>query len=361
MGRDFDAELRREEAVRQTEGIPAEERRAIWARLEATIDGAGERAGRRSWLAVRASRAATAVGAGRARVAAAAVAVVVLVAVGITVAPVVGRRPPAQLGELDVLQRSGDLAARVEGGLVQIERGSATLADRAHGLTIETVGPVALRRAPDGVRIVRGRIEVTVAHRPQDAPPATVFVSHGAIEVMGTAFTIVQDASAGHVALRAGSIRFRGTDGAVVVLRPGEELSWPPPAPEPTASRSPAAAGPPPAPSPPPIRPAPAATATPTDQLLERIEELRSRNRYEEAARTLRRAIPAQPAPMRERLSFELGSLLTYQMRDAHRACAHWASHQRRFQGGRYRDEVMRARRALACPGSAAREATVRP
>jgi transmembrane sensor len=178
---------------------------------------------------------------------------------------------------------------------------------------------------------------------------------------MGTAFTIVQGASEGHVALRAGSIRFRDTDGAVVGLRPGEELSWPLPAPVPAANRSPAAVGPPPAATAtPPSRPGPA-TATSTDQLLERIEELRSRNQYEAAARTLRRAIPAQPAPMRERLSFELGSLLTYQMHDVHRACAHWASHQRRFQGGRYRDEVMRARRALACPGSAAQEATVRP
>jgi transmembrane sensor len=52
---------------------------------------------------------------------------------------------------------------------------------------------------------------------------------------------------------------------------------------------------------------------------------------------------------MRERLSFELGSLLTHQLHDARRACAHWAWHERSFRGGIYRDEVARSRDALKC------------
>lgn len=197
---------------------------------------------------------------------------------------------------------------------------------------------------------------------PPRAAPAAVLVSHGAIEIMGTAFTVVQEPAGGRVALREGSIRFQAADGRVVSLRPGEVLAWPLPPPAPLASPTPAAPAPPPAlvPRSPAARPpaafaAPAAAATlppPAADLalLDRIDELRSRRQFESAARALRRAIPVQPEPMRERLSFELGSLLTHQIGDARRACAHWARHDLRYPDGRYRNEVARARRGLGCP-----------
>ena len=88
------------------------------------------------------------------------------------------------------------------------------------------------------------------------------------------------------------------------------------------------------------------------DELLERVEELRSRHQFEAAARELRATIPAtQPGPLRERLSFELGSLLTHQIGDVRRACAQWSWHEHHFPGGLYREEVSRARHALACSG----------
>ena len=60
-------------------------------------------------------------------------------------------------------------------------------------------------------------------------------------------------------------------------------------------------------------------------------------------------AIPTQPSSARERLSFELGSILTYQLRARARACEHWARHVARFEGGRYEDEVQQAEATLGC------------
>ena len=354
--RDFEDELRREEAARQAEGLPAGVRRALWGRIEQTI-GAG--AGRRPWW-----------GDWWGVVLVPAVAVAGL---GAAVMIVAGLRAPARLGELEVIRRSRDLEVRVESGLIQVERGAVTLADPASGVTIEAGDHAALRRDSGGVRVVRGRLDFVVAHRRTGAPPAIVYVSHGAIEVMGTAFTVVQGIAGGEVRLREGSIRFRGGGGAVVQLRPGESLSWPLPAPAESASAAGIVPARPPttpervAPAPPatrgesspsrtPSRPAsrPASAAAPpsAEELLDHIEELRSRHQYAAAARALRDAIPTQPSPTRERLSFELGSLLTHQLRDPARACAHWRWHQGQFDGGRYRDEVTRAERALGCAGT---------
>jgi transmembrane sensor len=341
-GRDFNAELRAEQVSRQAEGIPAGIRRSVWARLQPAMRG--------RTAADDSGRAPRGAAARRWRLGAIA-GTAALAAVGVLVA-VTALRPAARLGDLEIARRSDDLVARVDGGLVAIERGAAALVDRPSGLTIETAGAVSLRRESRGVRLVRGRIDVTAAHRPAGAEPSAILVSDGAIEVMGTAFTVVQDAAGGRVALREGSIRFRATDGAVVGLRPGEALAWPLPSAPPAAPVQPAAPQPPAPPSTEATpRGAPARAAAPaTDEaLVDHIEELRSRRQFEEAARALRRALPAQPKPMRERLSFELGSLLTHQIRDVRRACAQWAWHHRHFPDGRYRDEVARARRSLGC------------
>jgi transmembrane sensor len=327
--RDFDAELRAEEAARHAAGIPPAVLRSVWARLEAGHHGDRRR------------RPAGAI---------AGVVALTAVAVGI-VATLVALRPAARLGDLVVARRSDDLSAGVDAGVVAIERGAAILIDPPSGLTIATAGQVSLRREARGVRLLRGHIDVTAAHRPPGAAPSAILVSHGAIEVMGTAFTVVQEPAGGRVTLREGSIRFQAADGREVSLLPGEALAWPLP---------------PPAPSPPPPQPsrmprstlapaARAAAATPPPPaadltLLDRIDELRSRRQFEPAARALRRAIPLQPEPMRERLSFELGSLLTHQIGDVRRACAQWARHDRHYPEGRYRDEVARSRRALRCP-----------
>ena len=363
MAPDFDAELRREEARRLAEGMPDRVQRSIWLRVGGSIE-------RRQHEPQR-TRIPRLIGAF------AAAAVVVALAV-------FALRAPSQLGEFQLARGSDDLEAHVRGGVVEIERGASTLVDPTTGVTLETVGPVALRREPSGVRVMRGRTNITVERRAPGAAPVTILVSHGAIEVMGTAFTVVQGPSGGSVLLREGRIQFR-SQGLALTLRPGEELTWPlrasPSSPPPQSSVVPPTASPPsavqptpagatsprvavepsaetprttaPSVSPPnsPSAPKAASSASSTEELLDRVEALRGRRQFEAAARELSRGIPAQPSAMRERLSFELGSLYTHQIHDKDRACSHWAAHERNFHGGRYREEVARSQRALGCGG----------
>jgi transmembrane sensor len=338
MSRDFELELREDEALRQKEGIPPDVRRSIRARVEHTVSGRTPRPpGYPSWFRTAGfAAAATALAAG--------LALVLL-------------RAPAHLGQFELARQSTDFAARVESGLVEIDRGAATLVDSTSGVTVETASPGALRRETGGVRVVRGRMNISVARRAPGSAPVSVYVSHGAIEVMGTAFTITQGASGGSVVLHEGSIRFRSADHAAVTLRPGEALAWPlpaaaetavPPAPAAEAAPAPSAASASSS-STTPSAPKPSASARSSEELLDYVEELRSRRQFEAAARELSRGLGSQPASTRERLSFELGSLLTHQIRDARRACAHWARHERQFHGGTYRDQVKSAQRALDC------------
>ena len=355
MALDFTAELRREEALREAEGIPDRVRRSIRSRIEKSIE--------RRQGGPRRARAPLLVGAAATLVIVAALAVLEL-------------RAPSHLGEFQVARESDDLRAQVRGGLVEIERGAVTLVDPPTGVTLETSGPVALRREPSGVRVVRGRTIITVQKRAKGASPVTILVSHGAIQVLGTTFTVVQEPSGGSVLLHEGRIQFRSAGNVVLNLRPGEQLTWPLASPSAPASPSPAtqqsagvalsprertapqpsaraaiAAAPSTLPTGAPSAPQVAPSSSSTEELLDRVEALRGRHQFEAAARELARGIPSQPKAMRERLSFELGSLLTHQIHDRRRACAHWAAHERNFLGGRYREEVARSRRALACEG----------
>jgi transmembrane sensor len=106
----------------------------------------------------------------------------------------------------------------------------------------------------------------------------------------------------------------------------------------------------PPEPAAPPPPEKPAATAESPETLLDRIAVLRSRGRYQEAAAALGTALRGNLAPAtRERLSYELGSILTHQLGDPRRACDHWRDHARRFGAGRYDREVRQAMARLGC------------
>ena len=87
----------------------------------------------------------------------------------------------------------------------------------------------------------------------------------------------------------------------------------------------------------------------PVEEVLREVELLRSRGAYEAAVRHLEAALRHRPRATQELLSFELGSLLTHQLGDARRACAHWEAHQRRYSDGRYAEPVTRARELLGC------------
>jgi len=338
--RDLRAGLRREDLVRREQGMPPAVRARLWSRLR------DARAPKPAWHRRPVSWGLAA--------SAAALALVVFL---------MRTPPPRALGGLEVARASADLMAREDAAGVVIEGGEAALLDSTRGITLRNQGPLVVRREPTGVRLVRGRAEFSVAHRQRGAPPAVVLVSGGAIEVMGTRFTVDEQGRGGTVTLHEGAIAFRRPGGEVVPVEVGQTLAWP--VPEPVAEPAqpvlrepaPAVSGP----SQPLVTPSPkvasprvpatSARAPSAEEVLRELEVLRGRHEFEQAARYLEEAMRRQPVATRERLSFELGSLLTYQLKDARRACAHWALHERQFRRGRYAAEVQRARGTLSCEG----------
>jgi transmembrane sensor len=56
-------------------------------------------------------------------------------------------------------------------------------------------------------------------------------------------------------------------------------------------------------------------------------------------------------ATTREQLSYELGAILTHQLKDVAAACAHWKIHRRQHPASRYAAEVESAQARLGCQG----------
>ncbi len=257
--------------------------------------------------------------------------------------------------------------AAEEGGAVRIASTGCGLRDDALGSLATALGPAMVRRTGDGLEVLSGTVELEVDHDHPRAGPYRVRVSQGWIEVLGTHFTVVQGAVGGAVSLQRGSIRFRADDGRVVMLAPGESLGWPLPAPALAPAPASLSVTPRLPPSPPVVAPKPrtwqgppsSTAASPparsepvasTESLLAELAELRARGRYEEAVRLLDAALREERVPAsRERLSFELGSILTRQIRDPRRACAHWRQHVAAFPLGRYEREVGAVREQLGC------------
>ncbi|QSQ15696.1 FecR domain-containing protein [Myxococcus landrumensis] len=333
--RDFRAELRREDSQRREQGMPAGVKTRLGARLREARESKPAAWHRR--LVFRGLAGA---------------AVALALGVFFLRAP-----SPRTLGGLEVARASADLSVREEAAGVEIQGGEAALRDVARGITLENQGPLVVRGEPSGVRLVRGRAEFSVNRRQPGAPAAVVLVSGGAIEVMGTRFTVEERGTGGAVTLHEGAIAFRRLDGEVVQVRVGQTLVWPVEAPSEPAVPAPA----PPEPERPqslatPERKAGSSRAPPTpvrapsvEDVLQELEVLRGRREFEQAARYLEESMRKQPVATRERLSFELGSLLTYQLKDSRRACAHWDLHEKQFRRGLYGESVQRARGTLSC------------
>lgn len=283
----------------------------------------------------------------------------VAVVVGaLTVVGVQRLRAPAQLDGLRVAQSSRDFASAFRNDEIDIKAGAVTLSDDAAGVQLRVERPVTLKREPRGVRVVRGEVEFQVAKRPASRP-ARMLVSHGEIEVHGTRFDVKQRAAGGEVTLHEGAISFHCPDGREIQVRVGETLTWPvpPAAPAPAAS-----AEVPPAPV---IEDEPLAPLfTPPDAsadwrthdrlrraatLLERIPRLIAEGRDGQAIKELEVAMKQDlPAAAREKLSFQLGQLLT-QAWATERACRHWKDHVWRYPAGKYEESVQAARDDLGC------------
>ena len=252
----------------------------------------------------------------------------------------------------------------------QVSCGSPRCQLRAAGMGVRlelTRGAVAAHGEQE-LRLLRGKTTFSVQPVKEGGAPVRVRVSHGVIEVLGTRFTIWQDRGRGRVLLQEGAIQFRAQGGRVIKLSPGQELRWPlVPGPASTStstststskSKSTSTARSTASSSRKPGR-APAKKAKPppppfdTGALVERVERLRLQGRYGEAARALSLALPRiSDRVMRERLSFELGAILSDQLQDRAAACRHWERHLRAHGRARYGAQIAAARARLGCGAS---------
>lgn len=336
--RDLRAQLQQAERVYDQTALTAEAERRIRNRLEPTQ--------------ARSSR-------GRWRLAIPALALPMAAVVLAVI--LIGSRAPSTLGGFQIVDSSSELRA-IEGSdhSIELAGGRCTLLDNDEGITVAVADHARVRKESDGVRILAGVAEIQVRKRPATSRPAQVLVSGGAIQILGTKFRVEQSADGGSVVLHEGRIRFVSPDGRIVSLTPGQSLAWPlaDPAtnPQPAAPALPSAPAPAPLPSRPPPRvhvPSPPRSEPPPDDaeaVLRDVAVERSRGRYDEAVRILTSALDQHLRPAtRERLSFELGSILTHQFSDHARACAHWAAHMRAFPAGRYDLEIAQARKSLDC------------
>ncbi len=252
------------------------------------------------------------------------------------------------------------IAAVVLWPQARVEDVSLVRAERyGHGrFEISANAASLLHRDGDELTLMRGDVEVNVQKRRSER--VRLRVSHGFIEVVGTRFTLRQREDGGDVTLHEGVIHFVGA-GDTHVMSPGETYAWPPvalvaPPREPPLEP---AREPEPAPEP------PASTAKPRLKSLRRepavireidaawllaeVDTARSRGEYAEAVRLLDKGLAGiVSGSTKERFSFELGSILTWQLADA-RACKHWQKHAAAFPNGRYAQQIVRAMEKANC------------
>lgn len=263
-----------------------------------------------------------------------------------------------------VRSQSGDLRLETTPtGELNVTQGSAELRSEATGITVANIGEVRLQSEARGVRLTRGKARFSVDKRSPKEGPVHVSVSHGRIEILGTQFTVEQGDGRGSVQLHKGAIRFVANDGTAEGLEPGETLRWPRPvqpkseelvsevtqADEPqTAERAdvPVVV---PKPHEQPIED----EETGRQSVLAELAQLRSRGKYEKAAKLLQAELESARLPERARdqLSYELGTILSTHTREPTKACAHWKQHLRRHGSGRYVTEAQNAMQRLHCQG----------
>jgi transmembrane sensor len=342
--RDFEAGLRAADHLMTELGVPVEVDLRLRRRLQEVEQGGPRRRAR--WVPIAAT---------------ASIVIAAATVLFIVSPPTLTRvhHTSASIGGLDVVRPTSDLRSSVGANqLVDIETGGCTLVDADRGISLVVTSPVRVRKDADGVRVARGTVDVRVEKRRSGLEPVRILVSGGLIEVMGTRFTVEQGEASGRVRLHDGAIRFRSGDGRVVDLHPGDSLAWPLPAPPRAVEESARDAASPRAPIATTKKAqrdratAPSISATEfarSEELLERIAVMRSRGQYRQAVQELSDGLDEKLAPAaRERLSFELGSLLTYQLRDG-KGCRHWDDHVDRFPAGRYDEEIRQAREHLGC------------
>jgi len=231
--------------------------------------------------------------------------------------------------------------------VVELE-GPCTWRSSDPAMTVSSIGSSRLRTAEGVVRIESGWLVFDV-DPVTDRLPVQLAVSVGIIEVIGTRFSIYQDAVRGHVELVEGKIRLIQPTGAVTELEPGDRFAW-----EGSneaqaharhdrrqASKRP---------------PKPAADETSISD----IARLRIEGRYLDALDLARRlGAQTKDRHVQEVLNYEVGTIIEEPLNDASAACRHWQRHLSLFPAGRYdervRDRLARLQCDVAAQASAQR------
>ncbi len=252
-------------------------------------------------------------------------------------------------------------------GIFLIEDCSLRLETAA--VTIHARRGARLERKRGRVKVTSGKARFQVAKR-RAGETFRVEVSHAVIEVIGTQFLVEQGDYGGRVTVSEGTVRLVERSGQSTLVRAGEAAGWgdesasikdnedlpkqAEPERRPSGSRkaketlrrtskphraheqhSPLSR-----------HPSPREVAS----LLQAVERLRLQQGYEEAIAliiTLGRNVRSRRVA--SRLSFEVGSMLTYRVDDQERGCAHWQHHRRQFDTGRYAEAIEQAEQALGC------------
>ena len=85
------------------------------------------------------------------------------------------------------------------------------------------------------------------------------------------------------------------------------------------------------------------------EAVITELSQLRRNGAWTDAVKLLERELSRGAPDTRERLSFELGLIYTWQLKDPAAGCAHWVQHQKEYPQGRFATEVERAAGTLGC------------
>lgn len=270
-------------------------------------------------------------------------------------------RPPSDLGGFALVHCA---TAELDDQETIGADGECELRSTRYAMNFKLGKHARVRHRADGVAVLSGRVAVHAQPRSKEEP-RLIFVSHGRIEVVGTRFVVEQHRDGGSVQVSAGKIAFVTTDDEryEVVSR----FNWPVAA-DPAAVKTEGSLGPPEKSSTRPQRqtssrkkrPAQRAAAVPepdtsrtkilVDDIVAEITALRSLRRYEEACSRLEAVLATMPkSRASERLSYELGSILSNHIHDTRRACEHWQGHKAKFIAQRYKREIENVEKRLGC------------
>lgn len=288
------------------------------------------------------------------------------VAIGFFVVRAFAPQPTPMVGGFEV-QPGVEASVRVSRqAAVELAR-DVSVVDRTRGVTISSLVKTTVRREARGIRVLEGRATFDVQKRTEPTDVVRVLVSGGSIEVHGTRFTVTENgAGAGSVELHEGSIDFIDEGALAHRLRPGEVLTWPV-APEPPSMLGGDDADEedeltPLGPISPRQKKQKKNPTRPSDidwrlfdqrvhaqAVITELSALRQSGQWEDAVRLLERELNRGAPDTRERLSFELGLIYTWQLKDQPAACAHWKQHRREYPEGRFDVEIDRAAETLGC------------